>query len=399
MSSPRSSNYPPRPPSTSTTPHKTATSHNQPSINRSKTTPFLLHLTYRLGSYHSLSDFPVPLPSSQNHQTLSTSTHTQIPPHLQIYTWPSCTLRELAHILTTALPHLLPEPVQGTRLSFRLVFPDTRQPLGGYGGGRGGGGRGDGRLDDEMRGRYTCREMGSVVVLSGTKSQTRTDTERGGQDDSRRAPINGHDDNDDNNNDHDDDAANPVPAAAAGKSSLELSGPDLDKTLLDARFVIGDYLDVAVFPPLSDGSTAPRDYTSTSSGRGRGSFSSQRGFGFGAPPPPSGSGSGHNNGLAYYDSNPSHGRPRGDEVPYGGGRGGGGGRGDGRWSGYGGRGRERGDREGRLGGGEEQDMPRGEWRRGERLPDGSYGVRGGYRGTRGDGGAGGRGGGGYGARY
>ena len=376
MSSPRSATYPPRPSSTTTTTHP-----HRPSINRSKTTPFLLHLTYRVGSYHSLSDFPVPLPSSHqphSHHTpsasTSQSTHTQIPPHLQIYTWPSCTLRELAHILTTALPHLLPEPVQGTRLSFRLVFPDTRQPLGGgYGGGGrggGGGGRGEGRLDDEMRGRYTCREMGSCVVLAGGKSKTESNEDR-------RQRVNGHDGEDDND-DNDDNEARPEAddTTEPAKSELVLEGAGLAKTLQDARFVIGDFIDVAVFPPLSDGSTAPRNLNSTGGGRGSASFQNR-----GGPPAALSSGNGYYEGNSYND------RPRGGE--FGGGRSGG-------RSGYASRGGDRGDREGRLGG-EDHDMPRGEWRRGERLPDGSYGGRGGYRGARGDGGGGrGGGGGGYG---
>lgn len=32
---------------------------------------------------------------------------------------------------------------------------------------------------------------------------------------------------------------------------------DAEKTLADARFVVGDYVDVAILPPLDDGSIAP----------------------------------------------------------------------------------------------------------------------------------------------
>ena len=106
---------------------------------------------------------------------------------------------------------------------------------------------------------------------------------------------------------------------------VNLQGDDADKTLAEARFVIGDFIDCAVFPPLSDGSVAPRS-----------------GGGFRGTGPPI-----RENG---------YGRVRGGS--YGGGRGFGGGRGD-----------------------FAANIPSGEWRRGERLPD--SGFRGGYGGGRG----------------
>jgi len=94
-----------------------------------------------------------------------------------------------------------------------------------------------------------------------------------------------------------------------------------DKTLQDARFVIGDYISCAVFPPLADGAVAPPP--SVGAGRGRGGY--------------------------------GDGPPRG----YGGGfRGRGGPRGGGMFNGD------------RIGG---EGVPSGEWRRGERVPDGFRG--------------------------
>ena len=189
-------------------------------------------------------------------------------------------------LLTSAremLPGLFPEdedgkamPV-GCRLGFRLVYPDLSMS---------GNARGGGRLDGEGgKGRYVCREMGSVVVGA---PQERTNGDGDG-----------------------------------GAGAYEMGGEDAEKTLEDVRFVIGDFVDCAVFPPLSDGSVV-----------GRGSVS--------------GGGRGRENGYA----------PRG-----------------GRGGSYGmaaGRGR------GAYGGGI---IPSGEWRRGERLPDSGY--RGGGYGGRG----------------
>lgn len=176
----------------------------------------------------------------------------------------------------------MPDPAIGTRLSFRLVYPDTSSAAAGKGGRLGG---------EEGRGRYVGKEMGSVVISAPTHS-------------------NGH-------------------GYAEGGKSFELGGDDAEKTLVDARFVIGDFIDCAVFPPLSDGSVVPRGSV-------------------GGPP------------RAGFREN-GYGRPRG--------------------AGFGG------ERRGAYAGGRGDfsgNIPSGEWRRGERLPDagargGSYGGRGGRR--------------------
>lgn len=93
------------------------------------------------------------------------------------------------------------------------------------------------------------------------------------------------------------------------------------KTLRDAKFVVGDYISCAVLPPLADGSVAPV------SAAKREPISSMR------------------------DSRGGH---RGDYSSRDGGFGRGGGRGG---------------RQGWRDGGAER-IPTGEWRRGERLPDG-----------------------------
>ncbi|EXJ66691.1 uncharacterized protein A1O5_10362 [Cladophialophora psammophila CBS 110553] len=239
-------------------------------VDRQTTTPFLLNFCYRASAFHSLTDFPVPAPSNP---------HPHLPAHLQIYTWMSCTLRELALLLTQALPQILPDPAVGTRLSFRLVYPDVHAS-------RGGGGR----LESEGRGRYLSREIGSVVVSAPEYSNGGGDGGGGG-----------------------------------GGGRVQLEGDDASKTLEDARFVIGDFIDCAVFPPLSDGSVVSRGSVSGRGGSRENGYGRVRGGGYGL------SSRGSFNGYG----------SRGD---------------------FGGSG----------------NIPSGEWRRGERLPD-----SGGYRGGRG----------------
>ncbi|MCJ1255949.1 hypothetical protein MMC24_003768 [Lignoscripta atroalba] len=243
-------------------------------VDRQTTTPFHLKLFYRTGAFHRLDEFP-------------TSTSAVLPPHLQIYTWPSCSLRELSHLLTSALPTLLPDPVIGTRLSYRLIFPDTRD------GGRPG------------PGRYLSKELGSVVVGGDGPGILPTDEE-----------------------------ANVV---TGGPMAGELNG-DPDRTLQDARFVIGDYISCAIFPPLANGSVAPPPVPGTAGrmgggGRGTNDFGGGRGGVLGGP---------RENGFGGFRV---RGGPRGGGL-FNGGRPGDGG------------------------------LPSGEWRRGERVPEGPGGGRG-----------------------
>ncbi|KAL4960241.1 SAP18 family protein [Aspergillus stella-maris] len=262
----------------------------KPKIDRQSTTPFHLKLFYRQNAYHNLSDF-TPLSSQPSYdreygrgsgpnaiRTRSPLPPPTLPAHLQIYTWQSCTLRELSQLLTSALPSMLPDPPIGTRLCFRLIYPDTK---------------GAAMMGPDARGRYISKELGSVIVGP------------------RESESN---------------AADEPPRNGAGRGPYRLQGNDADKTLGEARFVIGDYVDCAILPPLEDGSVAP----AISGGPGG-----------------RGAGGGIGSGMRAF-----------------------------RDSGFGGRGGGRGGR----GGGER--IPPGDWRRGERLPDGgrSYGGGGPRRG-------------------
>jgi histone deacetylase complex subunit SAP18 len=234
-------------------------------IDRQTTVPFLLKLFYRSGSFHRLDEFSVNSP---------------LPPHLQIYTWQSCSLRELTSLLTSALPNLLPTPAAGTRVAFRLVYPDTRASS-------------NARPGDP--GRYMTKDLGSVVVGSSSA---------------------------DSNGD----------TVMNGTNALE---GEAEKTLLDARFVIGDYVSCAVVPPLASGAVAPPpggpSMSSSSRGGYGGGMGQSRGYGgprddfrgqrdgFGGPRD-------HGFGRGGYGRGPQGGGPpvpmeewrRGEQVPYGG---------------------------------------------------------------------------------
>lgn len=190
------------------------------------------------------------------------------PPHVEIYTWQSATIDELAHLISDNLPQLLPEPPVGTRLDFELVFPDMRAPP-----------RNDGY------GVYQKKSLGSIVLGAG--------------------------------------AAGVIDGDGGEKLGSYRTG-DENKSLADAKFVVGDYIDCAIYPPLANGEVA----------------APSRGLGGRAGPPP------RQNGYAPQD--------------FGSRRGGRGG--------------------GSIGG---AGVPPGEWRRGDALPPGRDGF--GRRGGRGRG--------------
>ena len=269
-------------------------------LDRQTTVPFHLKLFYKTNGFHSVSEFTTTGP---------------LPAHLQIYTWPTCTLRELSHLLTSALPSLLPDPAIGTRLAYRLIYPDTHTPS----------------YPPHTSGaapRYLAKELGNVVVGASGGGEGGIKDEGG---------IKGELPSDEE-----------AKVVVGGPMSGVLEG-EPGKTLQEARFVIGDFIDVAIFAPGESGAAAAAPLVGS---RGRGGY-----------------------GYEY------RGRGRGGDG-YGGMRGGengyaGGGGGFGRMRGYGN------STVGRLGEG----VPSGEWRRGERVPEGfARGGSGGYGRGRGRGG-------------
>lgn len=80
-------------------------------VDRQRTTPFLLKLFYRRGSFNRLDDF--------------SRTSTLPRDYIIIYTWRDCTLSELCSLISDALPSVCPAR---SRVGFKLVFADTRYP-------------------------------------------------------------------------------------------------------------------------------------------------------------------------------------------------------------------------------------------------------------------------------
>lgn len=188
---------------------------------------------------------------------------------------------------------MVPYPAIGTRLSYRLIFPDTRET------GRPGPG-------------YLSKDLG-YVILGGDERRIFSAAEADNADD-----------------------------GDASGGAADLNG-DANKTLQDARFVIGDYISCVIVSPPVDGSMhpPPGGLTARPGGGVIGRVTGEFGTGGGGGP-----------------RGGSFGAPR--ENGFGGIRGRGGLRGA---VGFSGR---------RLGDG---GLPTGEWRRGERLPDGP-GARG-----------------------
>jgi histone deacetylase complex subunit SAP18 len=142
----------------------------------------------------------------------------RLPTNVQIYTWQSCSLRELCTLLLTAVPTLLPQPYAGSRIAFRLVYPDIQ-----------------GSNRPGAPGRFISRDIGSVIVGANAKEE---DAEMEGAD-----------------------------AATVAEALKQLDG-DQDKTLADVKFLIGDYVACAILPPLPDGSVPAAPPPLSGPGRG-----------------------------------------------------------------------------------------------------------------------------------
>ncbi|KAH6661392.1 Sin3 associated polypeptide p18-domain-containing protein [Truncatella angustata] len=252
-------------------------------MDRRTNPPCAIRLFYRTGAFHRYdehADYALVLPARQLTMARRPDEFSsfQLPPHLTVHTWPSCTLTELSHHLAFTAPAILPDPAIGTRLSFRLIFPDTRSTA-----------SSSSTLSQPPK--YMVKDLGSIVIGHGGSG-----------------PASGLD---------------PAPSSAAKSVAAPDHGGDGAKTLAEARFVVGDHVSVAILPPLEDGSVAP----ASAARMGRGAGAGEAGAVVGRAP-----------GLGGRD----------------------------RENGFGGRRGGRGGRPEQFGRG---NVPVGEWRRGEALPE------------------------------
>ena len=241
---------------------------NSSRVDRNTTAPFLLRLYWRQSRTLDPYEFAVAPPADTStvpdYSSLLPSSIRQ--QSVQIYTWSTCTLSELTGLLSTVLPESVllsggsgkaGSLAVGTRLVYKLIFPDTR-----------------GGVSESGRGKWVDRPLGHVVVGNA-------------------AAING-----------DDEEMNGGDMKEGGSASF--MGGDADKTLADARFVIGDYVACTIYPPGPDGRVAPppsigggrgprdpyaapRDPPPRENGfggRGGGSYRGGGRGGFGGAPPP-----------------------------------------------------------------------------------------------------------------
>ena len=164
-------------------------------VDRDTTPPFLLRIFHRSNRPLDPHEFSVAPPADAN---ASMEYFEILPPAIQqssleLYQWSDCTLGQLTSILMSELPADAGVEV-GSRLMFKLIFPDTRAQMGEGG-----------------RGKWIDKPLGSVVV--------------GGRD--------------------------------ADMEANDLLEGDANKTLADARFVIGDFVACAIYPPGPDGRVPP----------------------------------------------------------------------------------------------------------------------------------------------
>jgi len=293
-------------------------------VDRDSATPFLLKLFYRTGAFHRFVDPMMFAPKFHIITKLTLMAHLRrldefsspsyLPLHLPIHTWPTCTLTELSHHLAAASPPVLPDPAIGTRLVFRLIYADARAGA------------------PNAPARFVSKDLGSLVIGHGGPGTAPDDAATAEEEEGKEKTTTVDDDDDDD------------------------GGAAANKTLADAKFVVGDYISCAIMPPLEDtGAVAPAAGARPGRGSGVGEAPAR-----GPPVVPLARGPRADGGRASFGA--------GD--PWGGGgrgRGFGGGGGGGRGP------RHFGDRERERERDRDRDRdfgyPTGEWRRGERLPD------------------------------
>lgn len=119
-----------------------------------------------------------------------------LPKHIITYVGPDCSFDDLTLELAAAKSGALPSPAIGTRVAFRLMCPDLRNTS----------------TAPYPQPHFAVKELGSVVIGAGG------------------------------------------PGVEEAGDKMTTNNGKGKKTLADIKFVVGDYISCAVFPPLEDGS-------------------------------------------------------------------------------------------------------------------------------------------------
>ncbi|KAF9901789.1 Histone deacetylase complex subunit sap18 [Linnemannia zychae] len=221
---------------TNTAPSTTATAAPAPAsgiIDREKLCPFLLKMFYKQGEHNRVDWYsPTATPPKSS--------------ELQLYTWKNATLGEIASLVKQAIPDLIDSSLPGGgELKFRHIFLDLK------------------------RGIFVGRDIGNVMIADmlvaedeesgaggvegageGEDVEMKTDGEASGDVD----PAQGILTKDIRRNKENANAPGSVFASAAIAAATRTSATAsparrstaLEKTLSSIRFVIGDYLDIAI---------------------------------------------------------------------------------------------------------------------------------------------------------
>ncbi|KAG0264497.1 hypothetical protein BG011_006662 [Mortierella polycephala] len=185
-------------------------------IDREKLCPFLLRMYYRNGQHHRADDF----------------SPTSTPPpaeELRLYTWKSATLGEITSLVKQAIPDVIDLVGPSGQLAFRHVYLDT------------------------ARGTFVGRDVGTVrldnVLIDPSSASTLS------QD---IAPKEGYPIKDHHHR------GSSIARSGAGGASI--GSKSYEKTLGSIKFVIGDYLDIAVVSHTTPGFLPPRILQQSSGG-------------------------------------------------------------------------------------------------------------------------------------
>ncbi|KAG0260455.1 Histone deacetylase complex subunit sap18 [Linnemannia exigua] len=212
---------------TAPTPTATTTTATAPGIvDREKLCPFLLKMFYKQGEHNRVDSYsPKATPPKSS--------------ELQLYTWKNATIGEIASLVKQAIPDLIDDrlPGAGGELRFRHIFLDLK------------------------RGIFIGRDIGSVLiadtlaeeteVVSAEDVEMKADGENGaGSETAEIDPAQGLFTSDIRKN-KDTASAAATASTAAGAAAAANRPPSrrstaLEKTLGSIRFVIGDYLDIAI---------------------------------------------------------------------------------------------------------------------------------------------------------